>query len=332
MGNSASLNVSQDDLIPYLKKYGDHCMAYSTLQAGLEYFYKEGIGYIPYQSFWHPVLAMTGRKIVLSDPIADKKNYRELLEAFLQVHKKVIFIQIRDDTAQLLHDMGYQVNQFGLETHLTVNDFSLRGKARSQIRQWRNKCEREQVDVVEAQGNDLPWDEIKVLSQEWLEKKGGNELGFLTRPMVFEVEDDVRYFLAYQNDKLIAYAVFDPIYSDGEVVGYYHNVDRMQEAAPNGTSVYIILRAMDVFRQEGKQCISLGMSPLYKIREQYNHHPFTTKAFKYTFKKLNFLYPFQGNARHKKKFVGQTNKVYISGTKGMHLGEIFIMLKALKFF
>lgn len=324
--------VSKKELLPFLKLYGNQCMAYSTLQEGLEYHLVEGKGYIAYKSFWHPILSPLGRKIVLSDPIADERDYKEILESFLANNSRAIFVQIHDGVAKELDGLGYQVNQFGIETSLPVMKYELTGKAKQKLRQWSNKCQREAIDVAEMSYNSGDIGQIKEVSNDWVKRKGGHEIGFLTRPVKFEPEEDVRCFIAKRkgsSGEVLAFAIFDPIYDQGQVIGYYHNADRMRQDTPNGIGAFIILKALEQFKKENKQTISLGMSPLYKIKEEYNHHAFTSKALKYTFKNLNNLYPFEGNANHKKKFAGETNKVYISSTQGMGLGELFIMLKAL---
>ncbi|MEE9446014.1 MAG: DUF2156 domain-containing protein [Cocleimonas sp.] len=333
-----------ETLLPYLKQYGKHSMAYTSLEPEMEYFVVDGMGYIAYISFKHWFWAWSERKIVLADPLCDTQNYREIIKLFLKKYPDVIFVQSSKQMAEALHQGNYnqdgisqkglQINQFGIETEIPIQGFSLKGKHRAKLRQWQNKCKREGVLIKEQPINECKnIDEIKTLSQQWLSKKSSGEFGFLVRPLRFGGEPDVRYFWAYQADKLIALATFDPMYSDGKVVGYYHNIDRLDACAPHGTSASIILEAINVFEKEGKQFVSLGMSPLYLYggaRQEINHHKFTRKAFFYAYEKLNFIYPFKGNYSHKSKFNGDKKFVYISSTKGTGLWQVFVMMKAIK--
>lgn len=308
-------------------------MAYTSLEPQMEYFILEDVGYIAYISFKHWFFAWKERKVVLADPVCDPQNYQTIISAFIKKYPGVIFVQTSKSTASVLDKLGYQVNLFGIENEIPLADFTLQGKPRAKLRQWRNKCVREGVTVKEvciSACDNL--DEVKALSNVWLKKKGGDDLGFLVRPFRFKKEKDVRYFWAYQNEKLIGFAVFDPIYRDSKIIGYYHNIDRIAGGAPHGTSATILLDAIEVFRQEGVEKVSLGMSPLYipnGLKNEFNYHPFTRKSFRYAFEKLNFLYPFKGNLSHKKKFAGLQKPIYISSTNGTGLREVFVMMKAI---
>jgi lysylphosphatidylglycerol synthetase-like protein (DUF2156 family) len=123
--------------------------------------------------------------------------------------------------------------------------------------------------------------------------------------------------------------VFDPFYRDNNIVGYYHNIDRIAEGAPHGVSPYLILEAMEVFRQEKIETLSLGMSPLYQLGAEFNYNKISRKVLRFSYKNMNFLYPLQGNANHKRKFSGEQQRVYFCSTKGNNLWEIFILMKAM---
>lgn len=326
------MTPSKSDLIPYMEKYGSHCMAYTSFEPAMKYFFMEDVGYISYIDFKHWFWSRKERKIVLADPICDPKNFRKILDAFVGEFADVVFVQASRAFAEILDEAGYQTNIFGIETEIELTDFSLAGKQRAKLRQWQNKCKREGVVVVEK-AIDQVEDQyrIKEISDTWLKKKGGAEYSFLVRPLRFKTEKGVRYFWAYQKDRLIAFATFDPIYKNGKVIGYYHNIDRLTENAPHGTSVTIVLAATDVFKAEGVEVVNLGMSPLYLqrgLKHELNYNKFTRKAFWYAFERLNFIYPFKGNASHKKKFNGRRNPIYISSTNGTGLREVLAMVKA----
>lgn len=308
-------------------------MAYTTLEPTMEYFIEPDIGYISYISYKHWLWARSERKIILSDPVCDSQQYKKIITKFLEKYPNVIFVQSSRAMAEVLSNMGFEVNCFGVETDINLVNFDLKGKQRAKLRQWRNKCEREGVKVNEQEIADYPSKEsIEKLSRDWLKKKGGKEYNFLVRPLRFENEQDVRYFWAHQNKKLIGLAAFDPIYNNNKVVGYYHNIDRFDDAAPHGTSASIVLHAMEQFKKDGVETLSLGMSPLYLQRglsKELNYNVRTRKSFWYAFDKLNWIYPFKGNASHKNKFNGEKYPVYFSTTRGNSLPQVFVMLKAI---
>ncbi|CAA6803407.1 MAG: Unknown protein [uncultured Thiotrichaceae bacterium] len=333
MNPAASPSVQKHALLwPHLKQCGDQCISYSVLQPELQYFFVQDIGFIAYQQCRHGLFAPFGRTIVLGNPMCSEKHYRWITMRFLEKYPKTIFLQVERNYGEVLQSLGHEVNCFGTETELTLDGFSLAGKARSKLRQWQNGCQRKQVEVREENFSDVNLSAITQLSDSWIKRRGGHELRFLTRPFLLHGERDVRLFTAYQGESLLGFAVFDPMYREGEIIGYYHNVDRLAENAPHGTSAYIILKAMDIFRSEKKERVSLGLSPLFRLREPFTHRKFTADALWFTYHKLNFLYPFQGNASHKKKFNGQQKQVFFSSTQGNSLRELFIIIKALRLF
>ena len=326
-------NQNTEHLQPYFKQYGDSCMSYSGLQDGLEYFYIEGIGYIAYLNYKHFLYAPRGIRIALANPVCSKKDVSYLLEQFIATFPHVIFIQISREVAQTLDALGHRINQFGIETELAIPSYDLKGKHKSSLRQWKNKCVREQVEVEEidlSQCNIIP--EIESLSETWLRNKGGKQLSFINRPFLYQDEEDTRCFIAKQHNKLIGISVFDPLYRDNKVIGYYHNVDRIVDEAPHGVSPYLILRAMEAFKKEQVEILSLGMSPLYSLGKEFNYNKVSRKLLRYSYNNMNFLYPFQGNTNHKKKFAGEQKRVYFCSTKGNRVWDIFLLMKAIRIF
>ncbi len=329
-GSEILTSQHSDQLIPYFKQYGDSCMSYSGFQAGLEYFFIQEVGYIAYLPYKHLLFSPRKRVIALANPICAKKDIVYLLQCFLKTYSKVIFIQISREIAVILDQFGYQINQFGIETEIAIQHYDLKGKTKSSLRQWRNKCQREQVEVEEldlSQCNQI--EEIKSLSKAWLKKKGGRQFSFLNRPFLYQNETDTRCFVARQQNKLVGIAVFDPLYRNNKIYGYYHNIDQILASAPHGVSPYLILQAMDVFREEEVEILSLGMSPLYQLGAEFNYNKLSRKILRFSYKNMNFLYPFKGNITHKKKFSGEQKRVYFCSTQGNNLWEIFILMKAI---
>jgi len=326
--------MQHNDLYVFFKLYGNHCMAYTGFEPHMQHFVLNKIGYIAHSEYKHWLWAREGRQIVVGDPVCAPENYRQIVSRFIEKYPQVLFVQASRAFAEVLHEMGLQVNEFGYETDILIEDFNLKGKYRAKLRQWQNKCNREGLTVREVSVSDYPdKKEIENLSKEWLKHKSGEGLGLLFRPLRLKNEQDVRCFMGFVANKLVGLAVFDPIYSANKVIAYYHNLDRIANEAPHGTSASIILASIEAFKEDGVQYVSLGMSPLKLHRKQLwelpGFHRFTRKAFWYAYEKLKFIYPFQGNASHKKKFNGEMKPVYLSGTKGTSLWEVFLMLKAI---
>ena len=317
------------DVLKYLKLFGDFCLAHSTLQPNLEYFHSPDIGYLAYIRYKHVLFSPKEHIIVLGNPICPENQYLSILKEFINAtHQQLIFLHHDERLIGALEKLNYKTNMFGTETLLDLESFSLKGKNRSKLRQWYNKSCREQVICEEVQLNTHNYHAMKKVSTEWLAKKQQTNFGILTRPFTEKDQSDVRFFVAKQNETIIAFAGFDPLYKHEKIIGYYHNFDRMLPNAPHGVGATILLHAMNTFKLEGIKFVSLGLSPLYNLKNYPTQNKFTLKVLRFTFKYLNFIYPFKGNASHKKKFDGNKKPIYFSSKENSIL-DLFIILFSL---
>ncbi|WP_321402299.1 phosphatidylglycerol lysyltransferase domain-containing protein [Maridesulfovibrio sp.] len=149
-----------------------------------------------------------------------------------------------------------------------------------------------------------------------VERRGGRELSFLTRPLPKKDEEDVRFFWARREGRRLGFTGFDPIYSCGKIVGYYHNFDRICSEAVNGTSAFTLLQAIKIFQSEGKEILSLGLSPLSGMEKGYDLAGPLQILSQLFYKYGEKIYPFKGNAGHKSKFCGKKKKVYVASNAG----------------
>jgi phosphatidylglycerol lysyltransferase len=316
-------------LLPFLREFGNGCMAYSTLQPGLDYLIDNKRGYIAFLSYRHPVFSRTTQQIVLANPVSSADDYERMYYDFIRKYPSAMFVQFDARLAEVIHHNKRQVNQFGIETELYLNRFSLSGRSAAKLRQWKNKAIREEVTATECDIQQTDPNQIRLLVEDWIKRKGKRELKLLTRPFNHSSEPDVRYFMAEHEGRLVGLAGFDPIYSGGSVIGYYHNFDRIHTDAPRGTGVYTLLHAIKTFRNERKTLLSLGMSPLSELEDDFNFNPWFTFFARFTYNYCNFLYPFKGNASHKNRFPRSTKKVYFSAATGNGLKPFVTLGKAI---
>ncbi|WP_197528756.1 DUF2156 domain-containing protein [Maridesulfovibrio salexigens] len=289
-------------------------MSYSTTQPGLKHALIKSIGYISWlevKKFLHGKSA-----VVLSDPVTGPDHQLLLIKKLEEHLGQITLVQISKTLAETLFNEGYSVYQIGVETELDIQSFSLSGKRKSSLRQWNNKGRKSGLTVEEKRLSEVNRQEINRLCQDWLNNKGRKEFSFLTRPLPESNEEGVRFFWARINGKLLALAGFDPIYSEGEIIGYYHNFDRLCSEAVNGTSAFTLLQAMEKFRSEGKKFISLGLSPLSGMEQGYTLSGPLQKLAGLFYEFGEKVYPFKGNDRHKSKFCGRRQKVYVASNAG----------------
>jgi phosphatidylglycerol lysyltransferase len=289
--------------IDKLKQYGRGSLAYSSLQAGMQYYMNDKLGYCAYV----PMSDSEDSVCVLADPICSKENLRAFLDAFLLEKKDPIFLHASRDTAEILNERGFSVNELGVETIIEIQKFTLSGNKRQALRQARNNAKRDNLVCLEVLSSDPEMRKaFRKISEDWMKHKVMNdsEMQFIVRPIVYVDEIDVRKFVALKGDTVVGFIIFDPIYENGKVKGYIANHLRSNLDRSYSVVDFILLEALDIFKAEGKEELSLGLSPLAKVddSEEFRHSKLLTAHFKYSFEKANFLYNFKNLYRHKSKY------------------------------
>src|SRR5262249_33881613 len=268
----------------------------------MSYFLCPGLGYISFVELGN----RTGSPFVLSDPVCDPRHVRKLYGEFLREYPNPIIGHISRHPAEVLNSLGFYVNELGCETVIDLQEFDLKGSKKQNLRSARNGGKRDGLSILELSARDLNLDEVRAVSASWMEKKLVNwtELKLLTRPAVFEDEVDVRKFYAMKDGKAVGFVVFDPMYENGAVKGYFANIVRSAYTTSYGITDCIMLEAIDVFRSEGLSELSLGLAPMYNIDDQgeFVHSRPVRSLGRYLFEHGNLLFNFKQLAFHKRRY------------------------------
>ncbi|MBX9692995.1 MAG: DUF2156 domain-containing protein, partial [Cyanobacteria bacterium] len=285
-----------------LQEFGRGSLAYSSLQEGLQYFMHE-LGYIAYRQLPDGKDSV----VVLADPICSDEDKKEFLDAFLEHKRDPVFLHICNHTAQILNDIGFTVNELGVETVIDIQDFNLVGGKKSQLRAARNNARRDGLEVVELDSlSDADLKTFKNITEHWLKGKvsSDREMRFIVRPIIYVDELDVRKFVAKLNGEIVGFVIFDPMYENDEIIGYIANHLRTSLDRSYSVVDYIVLEALEKFKAEGKRELSLGLSPLAKVDDtgEFKHSKLLMAHFQYAFENANFLYNFKNLAHHKLKY------------------------------
>lgn len=318
--SSGKNSFTFSERVEYLKKFGTHSQSFSTLQPGMEYFDMPGVGYIGYMKKW-------GKTYVLSNPVADQKNFELILTAFNKQHSNTSYMQVTKDVVDILHrKFGLYGTQFGSEARIDLKSWSLTGKKKQILRTAINQSEKAGIVVKERYSDD----HTKEISDAWIKtrKCKSNEIRFLIRPMQMSYKENERHFYAYQDDKAVGFIYFDPIYKNNEIISYVPNISRACADFKQGIFYTLMCHAMEVFQAEGVASVDLGLIPLMladKIEDQ------EAKSLKNMFKlvreKGNFLYNFKGLEFTKSRFRGDIEKTYCCHKSPVPIIEFLGMFK-----
>jgi len=303
-------SLPDEKLMNQLKQYGSHTIAYSSvIDETLATFWHKDKGAIRYETF-------NNFRFILGDPLCDDKDLKKVIVKFIsdckQNDKNLIAVQCSKKTADVFVKYGYFANQFGIETILSVPEFSTKGKEKTKVRRWVNAATSANLTVMEKNMNDPSLiKDIKELSDNWLTTKTNTkELHCLTRPLILEHEPETRLFCAYSQSRLEGFILFEPVFTQGVTTGYYANICRTAIESPNGTLDLIIATAIEQFKKENIKTFSFGLSPLTEIEDEGNYYNQIVKMFlKMSYQYGEKMYSFKGLDFHKKAYYDPKNSV-----------------------
>jgi phosphatidylglycerol lysyltransferase len=316
-------------LSPFVKRYGDQALSYATLQEGMEYFVHP-TGYVAFASVIHPVFARRGRRIVLSDPLCAEEDLPGLVRAFLDFAPHAAFVVVSERCATVLRGMGFKANCVGYESEVPVQTYNTQGnwKELDLVKRARNEAKREGIVIREETIEKVSRKQLDEVTGRWIAHKKVNdrEIWIYARRPVFEHEDDVRKFVAYDRDGRVAGFVFyDPIYSDGRVFGYAANISRCDEQRFGRLATAVNMVAAEQFKAEGKETLNLMLAPFSKLDGgKYNDDWLTKLFFQVTERFGNNIYNFKGLSFHKAKYRGAEKPLYFASNNPMPSNDVYL--------
>ena len=307
--------IALDIRISLLRQHGGFSQAYSAaLQPGLTHFGDER-GFLAYK--------MVGRTaMVLSDPLAPEQFRDRLIRRFLDEQHDVCFCQISYRVADLLSSLGFFINEIGHDNRLDLAQYDFSGRAKKNLRNAGNRMAKLGYLIREYSIAEVDIDAVRSVSDAWKRRHTvrNREVSFMSRPIVFSEERDVRWLFAFDpRSRLVAFGVFDPVYERGEVVGYTAQAGRHLPDADTLVQQAIKRHAIETFQAEGRKRLFLGLSPLADIWDRgYPHNWLVHRAFVFAYKNAvfnRFVYPVKFISEHKAQFGGVASAAYLAFNK-----------------
>lgn len=312
-------SVSLETRFRHMRMHGDFSIAYSTaVQPRLRYCHN-GDGYLPYRRRW-------GVTFGLGDPMTSSENKRSLIEHFVSNYRRPSFVSVSRETAAILDDMGYYINEMGVDTVLDLTTYNFDGKEKEWLRYANNWTKRRGFEVQECDAESVRNEAVE-LSEAWRETRTikRKEVRFLNRPIMIRNEIDVRKMYMFDADgRMQAFIYFDPLYKNKEIIGYVTCIKRRHPDAPQYVEPSLMKHAIEVFQSEGKQVLRLGLSPMAGIENnQFRRNSildWTSRRYGHSSFVNRYLYNFRGHTLYKKRFRGCEEKVYYASPTNLTNG------------
>ncbi|HEY4772096.1 MAG TPA: bifunctional lysylphosphatidylglycerol flippase/synthetase MprF [Steroidobacteraceae bacterium] len=287
-------------------------------------FGDDGDAFVMYQ--------VAGRSwIALGDPIGPPPRAEELVWRFREVSDhhggRTVFYQASADCLPLYIDLGLAALKIGEEARVPLEDFSLEGAARADLRQAWRRAERDgasfEVIAPERIAEVLP--ELRRISDSWLTRKSVAEKRFSVGAFS---EDYIRNFdtvLVRSEGNISAFANLWHTNSKEEL-----SIDLMRFGpdAPRGAMDYMFIELMLWGRAQGYRWFNLGMAPLAGL-ERHPLAPAWHRVGNFVFRHGEHFYNFDGLRRYKSKFGPAWEPKYLVAPGGIALPRILVDVSVL---
>jgi len=272
---------------------------------------------------------MFGRRgrswISLFDPVGPQSEWPELVWRFLERAReqggRASFYQVRPQTLPVYLDAGLRVYKLGEYAYVPLADFSLKGKARQDLRSALNRGEREgmTLEVLPAGASSQTVADLRAISEAWLSAHDTAEKGFSLGAFSDSYVQRHPIALVRANSRPVAFATLMTTDLTSEA-----SVDLMRHVpgAPNGTMDFLFAKLLLHLQAEGYQRFGLGMAPLSGMAE-HALAPRWHRVGRLLFTHGENFYNFQGLRAFKEKFAPEWEARYLVAPGG--IAPLFVL-------
>jgi phosphatidylglycerol lysyltransferase len=269
--------------------------------------------------------------IALGDPIGPTARAEELVWRFRELSDhhggRTVFYQASADCLSLYIDLGLAALKIGEEARVLLQDFSLEGAARADLRQAWRRAERDgasfEVILPERIAEVLP--ELRRISDSWLTRKSVAEKRFSVGAFSAAYMSNFATALVRSEGNISAFA---NLWNTGSKEELSIDLMRFGADAPRGAMDYMFIELMLWGRAQGYRWFNLGMAPLAGL-ENHPLAPAWHRVGNFVFRQGEHFYNFDGLRRYKAKFDPTWVPKYLVAPGGIALPRILVDVSVL---
>jgi phosphatidylglycerol lysyltransferase len=237
-----------------------------------------------------------------------------------------VVYQVPEESLHLYVDMGLSLLKLGEEGRVPLDEFTLEGHRRKDLRNALRRIEeRERCRFEIAPRERVPalMPRLRQVSDAWLGDKPAAEKGFSLGRFDPAYLERFPVALVRRDDAVIA---FGNVLAAGEELSL--DLMRFTPEAPPGVMTYLFTRMMLWGAAEGFHRFDLGMTPLAGL-EGRTGAPLWNRVASLVYRHGEHFYNFQGLRRYKEKFDPVWEPRYLAFPGALALPQILVHLAAL---
>lgn len=257
--------------------------------------------------------------ISLFGPIGDKREWADLVWRFVELATsnggRPAFYQVRPSSLPLYLDCGLHAFKLGEYAQIDLQDFSLKGAKRANLRSGMNRGEREGLvfEVLAPAHVDPVMAELRAVSDAWLDRQSAREKGFSVGRFDEDYLRRLPVAVVRREGRVIAFASLQ-MTEAAEDAG----VDLMRYVpdAPPGTMDYLFAKILLHMQDSGYRSFGLGMSPMAGMATR-PRAPRWQRLGRLLFTYGERFYSFRGLYNYKDKFEPSWEARYLTAPGGI---------------
>jgi phosphatidylglycerol lysyltransferase len=264
--------------------------------------------------------------VALGDPVGRREAYDELIWSFRELVDRhdgwPVFHQVSPDCLPHYLDLGLQALKLGEEARVLLEEFSLDGAARADLRQERRRAERAGASFEVVPRERVPefLPQLDRISAAWLAEKATAEKSFSVGTYNHAYLRRFPLVLLRCEGEPVAFANLWCSAHRNEI-----SVDLMRFGpdAPRGTMDFLFIELMLWARLQGYRWFNLGMAPLSGL-ERHALAPVWHRIGSFVFEHGEHFYNFEGLRRYKSKFTPEWRPRYLMAPGGLVLPRVLL--------
>lgn len=257
--------------------------------------------------------------VALGGPVGALAAHEDLVWSFREMvdrhDGKLVFYEVLDDALPMYVEMGLTLAKVGEDARVRLDDFSLQGSRRADLRQASNRMKREQCTFEIVARSAVPEIivELRSVSDAWLDNKAVAEKGFSMGAFSESYLCNFDCAIVRKNSAIVAFSNIWTAEAAGEL-----SIDlmRFNDQAPKGVMEYLFTEIMLWAKNNDFAWFSLGVAPLSGL-DQRAMAPLWNKLGHLIFSHGGSFYNFEGLRHYKEKFDPVWRTRYIACEGGL---------------
>ncbi|TLY94223.1 MAG: bifunctional lysylphosphatidylglycerol flippase/synthetase MprF [Gammaproteobacteria bacterium] len=287
-------------------------------------FSDAGDAFVMYQIAGHSWIA-------LGDPVGSQQGAEELVWRLREISDhhggQTVFYQVGPERLALYVDLGLAALKIGEEARVPLEEFSLEGAARAELRQSHRRAQRDGAtfEIVPPAGIEPLLPALQRISSAWLASKSTGEKRFSMGAFSAQY---LRQFPVAVVRCGGAAAAFTNLWTTGTRAELSLDLMRFGPEAPRSAMDYLFVELMLWGRAAGYRSFNLGLAPLSGL-EAHPLAPAWHRVGNFIFRHGEHFYNFEGLRRYKAKFAPSWEPRYLVARGGIALPRVLVDVSVL---